>query len=145
VRATPTGETAPDVWLLGSSGESASLAAALGLPFMFAHFINGYGGPSVTRGYQDQFIPSPHVEEPRSSVAIFVICADTLEQAEKLTSSDVGRERMILGNPEQVKEQLERLAEDYRVDEVMINTITGDYEARVKSYRMISERFDLKG
>jgi len=141
VRATPLGETAPDVWLLGSSGGSAALAASLGMPFMFAHFINGYGGADITRAYQDQFMPSEKDEEPVSCVAIFVICAETEEKAEKMRPSHIGRERMILGNPTQVKEQLEQLAEDYRVDEIMVNTITGDYEARIESYWMIAEMF----
>ena len=32
---------APQVWLLGSSGYSAQVAAALGLPFAFAHHFAG--------------------------------------------------------------------------------------------------------
>ena len=41
--AAPHISTAPDVWLLGSSGESALLAAESGAGYMFAHFINGEG------------------------------------------------------------------------------------------------------
>src|SRR5207247_282 len=44
VRAMPTGPTAPDVWLLGSSGDSAAYAAHFGTAFSFAHFINDEGG-----------------------------------------------------------------------------------------------------
>lgn len=143
VYATPLGSTAPDVWMLGSSGGSASVAASLGMPFMFAHFINGYGGADVTRAYQHQFMPSAYHEEPKASVAIFVVCAETKEQAEKLAPPHIGRERMILGNPSQVKEQLTQLAQDYQVDEIMVNTMTGDFEARIESYRIIAELFEL--
>lgn len=37
VRAMPAGDTAPEVWLLGSSDYSGALAAQLGLRFAFAH------------------------------------------------------------------------------------------------------------
>src|SRR5207244_12360598 len=44
VRAMPEGPTMPEVWLLGSSGESAALAAHFGTAFSFAHFISSEGG-----------------------------------------------------------------------------------------------------
>src|SRR5881296_4587329 len=39
IRAMPVGPSAPEVWLLGSSAESASFAAHFGTAFSFAHFI----------------------------------------------------------------------------------------------------------
>ncbi len=45
VRAMPDGPTAPEAWLLGSSDQSALLAAHFGCAFSFAHFINNYHGP----------------------------------------------------------------------------------------------------
>src|SRR5919198_6086913 len=47
VLAMPTGETTPEVWLLGSSDQSASIAAHFGVGFSFAHFINADGGAEV--------------------------------------------------------------------------------------------------
>src|SRR5881394_2682836 len=49
VRAMPTGPSAPPLWLLGSSDQSAALAAHFGLAFSFAHFINADGGAEITR------------------------------------------------------------------------------------------------
>src|SRR5919199_1251221 len=40
VRAMPEAPGVPEIWLLGSSGQSAAYAAALGFAFSFAHFIN---------------------------------------------------------------------------------------------------------
>ena len=40
VRLTPRPDPAPDLWVLGSSASSATLAAHFGLPFCFAHFIS---------------------------------------------------------------------------------------------------------
>src|SRR5919206_126008 len=51
VRAMPTGDTIPDVWLLGSSDQSAALAAHFGTGFSFAHFINASGGGGGTPAF----------------------------------------------------------------------------------------------
>lgn len=87
LKATPVIPTSPDMWLLGSSGESAKIAAQQGASFAFAQFINGYGGPEVMEAYQKQFQPSYLGDKPKSIVAIFVICGETNEEAEKIASS----------------------------------------------------------
>jgi luciferase family oxidoreductase group 1 len=87
VRAMPAGPTAPEVWLLGSSDESAMYAAHLGLPFSFAHFINDQGGPEVMRAYRERFRPSPEHPSPQGSVAVFALCAETEAEAQRLAKS----------------------------------------------------------
>ena len=49
LNATPHAVGTPTVWLLGSSDQSAILAAHFGAGFSFAHFINADGGGEVTR------------------------------------------------------------------------------------------------
>ncbi len=87
VTAQPVGETAPDVWLLGSSDDSAALAAHFGLPFCFAHFINPDGGDRVTRAYREHFKPSSLHARPLPMMAISVLCAETDEEADLLAKS----------------------------------------------------------
>jgi luciferase family oxidoreductase group 1 len=87
IRAMPVGPSAPEVWLLGSSAESASFAAHFGTAFSFAHFITWQGGPGVVRAYQEYFRPSAYSPEPRSSIGVFVICADTEAEARRLARS----------------------------------------------------------
>jgi luciferase family oxidoreductase group 1 len=87
VRAMPTGPTAPELWLLGSSDQSAAIAAHFGAAFSFAHFINADGGAEITRAYAREFKPSPWSAAPQASVAVFVVCADTREEAERLSKS----------------------------------------------------------
>ena len=84
VRAMPAGPSAPEVWLLGSSDASALYAADQGLAFSFAHFINADGGPEITRLYRERFSPSPELTAPLASAAIWVVCADTEEEARRL-------------------------------------------------------------
>ncbi len=84
VRAMPAGPGAPEVWLLGSSDQSAAVAAYFGAPFSFAHFIMGEGGSDAMEFYRQNFQPSDINPEPQGSVGIFVICAETDEEAEEL-------------------------------------------------------------
>ncbi|MBD1373610.1 LLM class flavin-dependent oxidoreductase [Hazenella sp. IB182357] len=84
--ATPLLDTAPEMWLLGSSGGSAMLAAKHGLGYAFAQFINGAGGAEVVKKYQASFQPSAVNDHPHVLLAIFVVCADTEEEAEKQAS-----------------------------------------------------------
>ena len=87
VHAMPEGAEAPDVWLLGSSPHSAGLAAALGLPYAFAHFITPDFGPQVVGRYRRNFRPSGGDAAPRATVAVSVICAPTDAEAEQLATS----------------------------------------------------------
>ncbi len=100
VHAMPTGSTAPELWLLGSSDESAAYAAHFGTAFSFAHFINTHGGPQVVEAYRRHFRPSPWLPEPRASIGVFVICADTEEDARRLAKSRaLFIARLYTGNP----------------------------------------------
>jgi luciferase family oxidoreductase group 1 len=95
--AMPSGDTSPEVWLLGSSDYSAALAAELGLPFAFAHFISGDAAP-VTRMYRRHFRPSARLAEPRTILCVSAIAADTPEQAEELAATiDLWRLRIRHG------------------------------------------------
>lgn len=86
MKATPVTESAPPIWMLGSGQSSAQLAAEKGLPYMFAHFINGEGGQSFSKTYREQF-QSFEGSEPYVGVAIFAVCQETEEQAERVASS----------------------------------------------------------
>ncbi len=89
VQAGAQPESAPDVWVLGSSDFSARLAALQGLPFSFADFFGNTGGhgPLVANLYREQFKPSEYLSEPRMSVAVQALCAPTEEEAQFLASS----------------------------------------------------------
>ena len=98
VKAMPSGPTTPAVWLLGSSGESAAMAAHFGTAFSFAHFINSYGGAGVVRGYVNSFRPSSTLAQPQASIGVFVICADTETEALRLAKSrDLFMARRLTG------------------------------------------------
>ena len=114
VKAMPAGATSPEVWLLGSSGYSGALAADLGLRFAFAHFISARGGDAVTRAYRENFRPSARDAAPRALVCVFVICAETAAEAERLAGSiDLRRLHMALGVDSPVSTAEEAAAHRY--------------------------------
>ncbi|MBV8430179.1 MAG: LLM class flavin-dependent oxidoreductase [Solirubrobacterales bacterium] len=76
----------PEVWLLGSSPQSAIWAGELGLPYAFADFINP-GGAEIARLYRERFTPQRETSAPRTAVAAWVLCAATDEEAQHLASS----------------------------------------------------------
>jgi luciferase family oxidoreductase group 1 len=82
----PGGTIRPDVWLLGSSPQSGVWAADLGLPYAFADFINP-GGVEIASRYRRDFTPSPAHPEPRVIAAIWALCADTDDEAQRLAAS----------------------------------------------------------
>jgi luciferase family oxidoreductase group 1 len=59
VFAYPQSDTAPTVWMLGSSDYGAQLAAHLGLPYAFAYFItDGQGADEALQIYRETFGPA---------------------------------------------------------------------------------------
>jgi luciferase family oxidoreductase group 1 len=87
VRAVPGEGLAIPIWILGSSTDSAKLAAAKGLPYAFAsHFAPAYFKEAIAI-YRDNFQPSAQLTEPYVMACVNVIAADTDEEAEYLATS----------------------------------------------------------
>ncbi len=87
VRAIPGEGLDIPIWLLGSSGFSAQLAAEQGLPFAFAsHFAPDYLLPALSL-YRTQFKPSEVLQDPYAMIGLNIIVADTEEAAKKLATS----------------------------------------------------------
>lgn len=82
VHATPAATTVPEVWLLGSSDYSARLAAAFGLPYVFANHFSGEGLERILELYRSEFRPNERYAEPRTFLTANVIAAPTAEEAE---------------------------------------------------------------
>lgn len=87
VRAIPGQGTQVPLWLLGSSGYSAQLAAREGLPFAFAaQFAPGYLHEAL-RLYRENFRPSAMLERPYAMVGLPVIAAESDARADYLAST----------------------------------------------------------
>ncbi|MCG7337852.1 LLM class flavin-dependent oxidoreductase [Staphylococcus sp. ACRSN] len=91
LQTTPKVNQPAVLWLLGTSNDSAKLAAKQGLPYVFAHFINYEAGAmdEAIALYRAQFQPSTTLSHPKVIVAIKTILADTDEYAQALAKSAV--------------------------------------------------------
>lgn len=87
VRALPGEGTQVPIYLLGSSTFSAQLAAALGLPYVFAsHFAPAHLFDAL-KIYREKFQPNDQIEKPYTMAGVNVLIADTDEEAQFLATS----------------------------------------------------------
>ncbi|UUZ94223.1 MsnO8 family LLM class oxidoreductase [Paenibacillus sp. P25] len=87
VHARPIPPEAPEVWILGTNNKSASYAAEFGTGYVFGQFMSDREAGELLAAYRQDFRPSRLGAEPRAIVAIGVICADTEEEAARLTEA----------------------------------------------------------
>jgi luciferase family oxidoreductase group 1 len=99
IHAFPMGATAPQLWMLGSSGYGAQLAAHFGMPYAFAHFIADDGCAQALEMYRHLFKPGL-VEKPQSTICVWALAADTEDEAWRLFASrERARMDRNLGRP----------------------------------------------
>ncbi len=87
LRAIPGEGLDIPIWILGSSTDSARVAAAMGLPYAFAsHFAPTYFLEAIAL-YRKHFQPSAHLEKPYVMACVNVVSADTDKEAARLATS----------------------------------------------------------
>ena len=159
LKATPAAVTEPKLWLLGSSMYSAHLAAAKGLPYVFAHHFSGQGTAEALEVYRSEFRPSDLASEPVTFLTVNAVVAETRDEAMALllpnlqmmgrlrTGQPLGAldlvedaeqqelspqamrvvegamRRAIVGTPTEAADQVRALADEFGVDEVMVNPV----------------------
>jgi luciferase family oxidoreductase group 1 len=128
----PDGVVPPKLWMLGSSSHSGAVAAYLGQPFAFAHFITPAFGPQVVAAYRRGFQPTEAGPGPEALVAVGVMCADTDEEAARLArSADVwrlrpeGTAREPLLSPEAAAARVLTELEEAKVVQARAGTVVG--------------------
>ena len=170
----PTGGGTPEIWLLGSSPDSAIWAAEAGLPYCIADFINSDAVPLAAL-YRSRFKPGRNAA-PELIIATWTIAAPTTAEAEDLAlpaammfahlirgeliavpsvatarawaaanGNPARRRRTTLGTPAEVRTQLDDVAALYGADEMMLVNILPDHAARVRSYVSIAAEYGLAG
>jgi luciferase family oxidoreductase group 1 len=165
--AMPLDVALPPIWLLGSSGYSATASGKMGL---------GYA--SAMRAYRESFEPSEYFEHPSAILAVAVICGETDEHARELASSmelawvrmrsgkpgplpspeeasgypytpaeralaDAYRSMQVVGDPRTVRARIEELAESTLADEIMVTTNVYDHGERLGSYERLAAAFAM--
>lgn len=115
VRANVAEGVSVPLYILGSSTDSAHLAAQKGLPYAFAsHFASAHLLNALSI-YHREFQPSSALEKPYTIAGVTIIIADTAEQADFISTSYYARVIGILtgdrGQMEAPFEMTERVKE----------------------------------
>ena len=171
--ATPVARTAPEVVLLGSSGFSAQLAGALGLPFNYAHHFGTHAQAAVEL-YRESFRPSRILSRPYTMLTANVLVADTDTDAQRLAlpgrlmilairtnrlrpvpsvaeaevdparaTAEAMPTNSIVGEPGRAADVLRRLAADTGADEIMVTANTHGAAERVRSLELLAQAWGL--
>jgi len=89
------------LWMLGSSADSAVLAAQRGLPYNLGLFINPQADTRLIALYKQHFQPSENLHKPYAILTLSVFCADHEEQARALQlTHDLNLFRFFTGQSE---------------------------------------------
>ncbi len=87
VDVMPNDVDLPPIWILGSSGASASAAGSAGMGYGFASHFSPMPAAPPMKAYREAFQPSELFPEPHAILCVSVVCAETDEAAERLAST----------------------------------------------------------
>lgn len=166
------------MWILGSSGSSAQMAAELGLGYAFAGFINPDGAARALLRHGAYAHTDAEPADRRAILAISAVVADTDAEARRLswtrtamlartartgtsalmpTAEEAAAEladtaknaptvitdgrwpRQIAGSPATVRDQIEQMTQATGVDEIMIQDMIADPQARAHSRALLAQ------
>lgn len=94
VAAYPAAGVDVPLYVLGSSTDSAHLAAQLGLPYAFASHFAPRMLKEAVQIYREEFVPSQALAQPYVIVGANMVAAETPAEAERLYTSHV---RKLMG------------------------------------------------
>lgn len=135
VRAIPGEGLDIPIWILGSSTDSARLAAALGLPYAFASHFAPAQFLTAINIYRQNFKPSDHLKEPYVLACVNVVAAETDAEANKLVTSlyqlfrgIVTGKRSLLQPPVETMDGIWTEYEEEQAGQMLACTFTGNKE-----------------
>ncbi len=146
VRAFPAEGTNVPIWILGSSMDSAALAAANGLPYAFAGHFAPKQMYQAFQFYRDNFEPSEYLDQPKTMACVNAIAADTDEEAEKLSTSLtqmflnlIRNDRKPLQPPVDSLDGIMREEEHFHVNQMTACSFVGSKEKLVVELKQFIE------
>ncbi|MEE2880815.1 MAG: MsnO8 family LLM class oxidoreductase [Chloroflexota bacterium] len=178
LQASPLPPIPPNIFMLGTTVNSAGVAAELSLPYVFALFLNNdekVMSESVGK-YRSMFKSLPD-HPAQVMLALPVVVADTEKEAALLASDikvvrielkdgrtftvrseeaahEFGRQvneeysvsvqppAVLHGSKQTIEQKLNDVSHHYDVDEFIIVTAIGDFNKRLRSYRLLAEVFN---
>ena len=152
IRAFPAGETAPEMWMLGTSDYGAQVAAHFGIPYCFAHFITeGRGCAQALALYREHYQPNERHPEPEAAICVWALTAETEEEAQFQFMSRA-RSRLLrdrgqlqpIESPEMAAGQAYTPAEQARLEQLRENALVGTPDAVGGQLRKLAEQLGVE-
>jgi luciferase family oxidoreductase group 1 len=151
LKATPAAAGEPRLWLLGSSMYSAHLAAAKGLPYVFAHHFSGQGTDEALAIYRDEFVPSELAPEPVTFLTVNASVAPTRAEAEALLLPNLqsmarlrtGQELRSLDLVEDAQAAHPTPQEQAVINSGLAKSVVGTPAEAAEQVRTLAARFDV--
>ncbi|MDV2580737.1 LLM class flavin-dependent oxidoreductase [Alkalibacillus haloalkaliphilus] len=150
VKAYPGVDSNIPVYILGSSTDSARLAAKLGLPYAFAaHFAPRHMAEAI-KIYREQFEPSEYLDNPYMMVCLNVIAAESDEEAirEKTTLEQFFL-NVVRGTQNPLNPPIDNIEDYYKasekqiVDSMTSASLIGSKETVERQLTSFQEQFDV--
>ena len=150
LRAMPAAPNWAVPWLLSSSMGSTEIAATLGLPLSFAHFISQDGGPESVKWYRDNFEPSEWFDKPRVNIGISAVTADSGERAHDLATCrhvmrlmrNKGLEMEGVPSVDEIKAMNFSGADEEFIEQQRAKSIEGDPETVKAKIESLAEQYE---
>ncbi|MFC5701506.1 LLM class flavin-dependent oxidoreductase [Cohnella faecalis] len=155
LKASPIPRQPASLYLLGASSLSAESAASLGLPYVFAQFINNdeEEAAKAFEAYRARFVAdsySPTVSKPEALLAVPVITADSDEEAQSLADDYrivrihlEGGRIITVGSVEHAEEYGRQAEEKYRIEVRPAYVIHGGKELVRKQLLEVRDRYGV--
>jgi luciferase family oxidoreductase group 1 len=151
LKATSAAASEPRLWLLGSSMYSARLAAAKGLPYVFAHHFSGKGTEEALAFYRSNFVPGTLCGQPTTFLTANAAVADTRDEAAALMLPNLQMmARLRTGQPLGALDVVEDAqaaelspAQQHIVDSGLDRAVVGTPAQAGQQVRALAERFDV--
>ena len=151
VTANPTGPTSPTLWMLGSSGYGAQLAAHFGMPYAFAHFItDGQGAGQALDLYRQLYRPSVLHPKPQAILCVWALAANTEAEARYHFSSrerwKIDRNNGTIGplpSPQEAAARPYSAVEQVQADQLHASALVGNGVQVAARLRALAESLEV--
>ncbi|MGV0625063.1 MsnO8 family LLM class oxidoreductase [Mycolicibacter minnesotensis] len=151
LKSTPRALTRPQVYVLGSSVESARVAAVQGLPYVFGHHLFGEQTDEALACYRSEFAPSEHAAEPAAFLTVNTVVAETHQEATDLIGPYLNLQaRTATGQPAAPLELVEDAQQAVLTPEQHLLTqreraraVVGTPAEALAALRALAERFGV--
>lgn len=142
----PSDVTLPVPWSLGSGAYSCDVALRMRTAFCYSIFHHEDPNPAMMQRYSSNFVPHIHCSEPKSAIALCVICAASAQEADAIDRDTRQRAKAskvyvnVVGDADHCAHRISALAASYAVDEVVLLALGRNADERTRCFGLLAAK-----